>query len=156
MLNSELEFMDLPTQAQAAFIGRRATKNEFTVGARFYKFTGNRLFGSGRRVSPWWSGVAPLESGDPGLAETLRRAQRLGVVAKDFARARSAVTREWNSLENLIVVRLLRPVCGFVGRCASQPYSERPSQGNVVWIGGAWQAYIPNLTEVHVARCRGG
>jgi hypothetical protein len=82
---------------------------------------------------------------DAGLAALLERGVGLGVGAAEFARARSAVTRQWNSMSGLLIARLVQPVYGFIGRCAAQPIDDAVGP-KVVWIAGAWQAYVPNLT----------
>lgn len=141
------KFAELPDAAQRAFSSCHAEPRQFPAGAKFYKFTQHSLTGSSGGVSPWWSGVEPLGPGDPGLAGTLERAERLGVAPKDFVRAQSAVTNQWNSMDGLLVIRLRRPVAGFVGRCAHQPMDQDPAMRNVLWIGGAWQAYLPDLSR---------
>ncbi|MCC6493705.1 MAG: hypothetical protein IT424_11880 [Pirellulales bacterium] len=147
-------FDALPDADQRAFIARRATARQFPAGTLLYKFTQYGLVGPGGRITPWWSGVEPLAPGDPGLAGALDRAARLGHAAKDYARARSAVTNQWNSMEGLLVIRLVRPASGYVGRCAHQPLDENPQLANVVWIGGAWQAYLPGLSSADATVCR--
>jgi hypothetical protein len=149
-LNAKLEFSTLPPQTQNAFLGRSASKICFLPGVEFYKFTQFGPFGPNGHASPWWFGVKPLGPGDPGLEGILRCAEELRVNPQDFARARAAVTKEWNSMSGLLVIRLLRSAWGLVGRCSSQPMHlthGRPELRNVAWIGGAWQVYVPNLSS---------
>jgi hypothetical protein len=150
-LNAQLEFASIPAAHQDAFIGRSAHKVCFLPGMEFYKFSDRAPFGPNGFASPWWFGVKPLVPGDLGLDELIRRASRLKIEAQDFARARAAVTREWNTMNGVIVIRLLHPAFGLVGRCRHQQYSLDPQLSNVAWIGGAWQVYLPNLTCENVS-----
>lgn len=148
MLNAGMKWETLPDDVKRAFIGQQAELREFLAGTQFYKFTDRPLLGSGSYVTPWWSGVDPLDSSDPGLNGVHARAQDLGVDPAKFARARSAVTLQWNSMTGLLVVQLIQPVCGFVGRCSHQRMDA--GDPKVVFIGGGWQVYVPNLTPNHV------
>jgi hypothetical protein len=74
----------------------------------------------------------------------------LGVSAKQFSRARNAVTLEWNSMENLLIVSLTVAAFGFFGMASHQRMEQDPSMSNVVWIGGATQLWIPNLSVAHL------
>jgi hypothetical protein len=148
MLNDSLQFSSLPPDVQSAFIGRSASKLPLQAGTKLYKFTSYPLYGP-RGITPWWSAVAGFNPQDAGLDEQLKRSAGLGVDVSQFARARSAVTQQWNSMSGLLIAQLTQPVYGFIGRCAAQPMDEQ--YGNkVVWIGGAWQAYIPNLTSQEI------
>jgi hypothetical protein len=146
-LNEGLTIDQLPAGDRGAFRGG-ARPRLFPAGWRFYKFTRHPL---AVPVSPWWSSVDPLDAGDPGLAGVIERATRLGVPTERFARVRSAVTQQWNPMDNLIRIRLTAPVYGVVGRCAAQRVDET-LPANVVFIGGAWQAFIPNLTFACLAQ----
>lgn len=148
-LNEDLAIDSIPPDHRAAFIGGRATRRLVPVGTKLYKFTAGPLVGPVGRVSPWWSSVDPLEAGDPGLAGTLERARRLAARPDDYARARAAVTRQWNALDGLLEVLLLESVYGFAGRCSAQRV-DATAAPNVVYIGGAYQLYIPNLTARQV------
>lgn len=150
MLNQDIDLATQPALVRHAFLGT-PRRTLLVAGHKLFKFSHDPLFKPDGGVSPWWSSVEPLEDGDPGLEQTLARAARLGVPAADFARARSAVTRQWNKMSGLLLVRLLTPVFGLAGRCASQRYDEGSEFANVMWIGGAWQLYIPNLTPREVA-----
>lgn len=148
MLNESLEFSALPPDVQSAFIGRCARKVLLPAGARLFKFTSHPLYGP-RGITPWWSAVDGFDHQDGGLDDVLQRSAGLGVDVSQFARARSAVTKQWNSMSGLLVAELIAPVYGFVGRCAAQPMDEAYGS-KVVWIGGAWQACIPNLTSQEI------
>lgn len=149
-MNSDINFSDVGADVRRAFLGGRAVKRPFPAGYQLYKFTQYPLLGSDGRVSPWWSSVEPLGGNDPGLAETLKRAERLGVHAAEFARARSAVVKQWNSMTGLLIAQLTAPVFGFVGTVAHQPIDESPVFRNVVFIGGAKQIWLPNLTAAQI------
>jgi hypothetical protein len=146
ILNEGVAFDDLPVKDRQAFAGKGKPRL-FPVGWQFYKYTKHPL--SASFMSPWWSSVQPLDAGDPGLKVLLERAARLGVAPQQFARARSAVTKQWNTMDNLLRIRLTRPVYGFVGRCSSQRI-DQDFPDKVVFIGGAWQAFIPGLARTDV------
>jgi hypothetical protein len=151
ILNQDLEFTAAPPEACRAFLGQWAEKRLLPCGYELYKFTHHPLFRPDGTVTPWWSSVKPLTADDPGLAGSLQRGQALGVAPPEFARARTAVTRQWNRMSGLLRARLLVPVYGFAGRCASQPFDEDAAFANVVYIGGAWQLWIPSLTAREIA-----
>ncbi len=157
ILNEGITFDQLPANNRAPFVGR-GTPRLFPVGWEFYKYTKYPLAAVGP-VSPWWSSVKPLDVNDPGLEGSLQRAGRLGVDPQRFARARAAVTQQWNSMDHLLRIRLVRPVYGLVGRCSAQLVDDTlqtqaekdENRKKVVFIGGAWQAFIPGLTRDCVA-----
>jgi hypothetical protein len=153
ILNEALTTDSLSPDVLRTFIGGKLTKQQLNASTLMYKFTDAPLVQSSGRVSPWWSSVEPIAPGDTGLAGLIERAKALSVLPADFARARSAVTKQWNSMSNLLVVRLQIPAYGFVGRCSSQQLdNESPALKNVVFIGGAWQIFLPNLATHHVVR----
>ncbi len=131
-------------EVKQTFIGGVVLRNLWLLALCCNKFTDRPLVQSTGRISPWWSSVEPIASGDTGLAGLLERAERLGVSREEFARARSAVTQQWNSMSGLMIIRLLVPAYGFVGRCAAQLVDEQSVyMRNVVFIGGAWQSICP-------------
>ena len=147
ILNSELDFVTAPNDVRRAFLGQRAERRLIPMGHELYKFTQHQLFKTDGTVTPWWSSVLPLDANDPGLAGTLERAANLGAAASEFARTRTAVTRQWNRMTDLQRARLLVSVYGFVGRCSGQKMDDDPQLQNVIYIGGAYQIWIPNLTR---------
>lgn len=152
VLNQNLNFKDLPAAHQAAFSGRRARKMLLQAGQQFYKFTDAPLVRPPRKpgekpsISPWWSAVIPIVEQDTGLQGLLDSAKNLDVSPATFARARNAVTLQWNSMSGLTIMQLLVPAYSFVGGVAHQPIDERNEYKNVVYIGGAIQVYIPSLS----------
>ncbi len=150
VLNSELDFNTAPDHVRRAFLHLRPQKRLLFPHHKLYKFTEHPLFQSDGSVTEWWFSVKPVAAADPGLDGTLERARRLDVRADQFARARAAVTRQWNRMNHLLRVRLRCPVYGFVGRCAAQPIDERDGFQNVLLIGGAYQFWIPNLTRQNI------
>jgi hypothetical protein len=145
-LNQGIVFSDAPNAVRRTFRGGQAEKCILSPGTQLYKFTQHPLLHQGR-VSPWWSSVKPICPRDTGLEVLLRRAERLGVSANTFARARNAVNHQWNSMDGLLVVTLKTPVYAFFGPAAHQQYDDlRPDLRNVVFIGGAIQLWLPNLS----------
>lgn len=153
MLNQDIDFMTLDADARNAFLGV-PEKKLLAAGTQLYKFTEHSLYKADGTVTPWWSTVEPIDPTDTGLAVLLERSAALGVSPNEFARARSAVTQQWNSMTGLIIARLNVPAYGMAGRCSSQLYDNSPAFQNVRFIGGAWQVYIPNLTRDEVAESR--
>jgi len=148
VLNADLE---LDPKAAATFVGGRAEKVILEAGRELYKFSSYPMKSADGRITPWWASVQPLEGGDPGLKGLLERSGRSGVDPRDFARARSAVSKDWNGLADMIRAALQQPVWAWKGRCAHQRMDNtRPDMANVVFIGGAWQVFIPNLTIAHI------
>ncbi len=153
IVNEEIAPESLSAEVRQTFIGGRVTKELLRSRTQLYKFTDRPLVQSTGTISPWWSSVNPIASGDPGLSGILERAERLGVSREAFARARSAVTQQWNSMSGLTIIQLLVPAYGFVGRCSSQLVDNESSHmQNVVFIGGAWQVYLPNLAIQHIIK----
>ena len=149
ILNQEVLFNQVNHDVQDAFTGGVARKVLFVSGYEFYKFTQYPLSRHGE-VTPWWSSVKPTGPKDTGLDILLERSERMAVNPTTFARARNAVTNQWNSMTGLLIAKLRVPVYGFVGYVRHQKMDEGIS--NVVFIGGAVQVWIPNLTTAHIAR----
>lgn len=150
ILNAELTFSSLSPQDRNSFLGQAAAKVCFLPNAEFFKFTGKPLINDKGYVSPFWSGVQPLTPNDVGLVGLLERADAMGVTPQSLVRSQSAVSWHWNALSALQTMKLNCPVWGFVGRCANQPWDATPEMQKVRWIGGAWQAFLPNLESQHV------
>jgi hypothetical protein len=148
ILNEHLRFDNAPSDVRRAFRGR-VEKRLLLPGRELYKFTQATISRGPGGVTPWWSSVIPLSAEDPGLEGTLERAERLGVLPEEFMRSRAAVTRQWNTLKNLVRVELKTAIYAFFGQCSAQHVDDGsdPDLANVVFIGGAWQLWIPNLSR---------
>lgn len=156
ILNEELKWSDVSADVRSKFVGGQATRRLFRAWSdEFYKLSSWSLFKPDGTVTPWWSSVQPIDGGDPGLQGTLERAERMGVSAAPFVRARAAVTSQasgGNDLTGVLRMKLRVSAYGFFGRCSGQPYSDEPGYSNVLWIGGAYQIWIPNLTSREAAQ----
>lgn len=150
ILNENLTAGELPADVQRAFTGGQPRKIQLQSGHQLFKFTQYALFGSSGEVTPWWSSVNPVTPSDSGLEMLLVRAARNGTTPADFARARNAVTNQWNSMSGLLIAKLRQPVYAFVGRVSGQRYDTRPAFRNVLFIGGAIQLWIPNLNFAQI------
>jgi hypothetical protein len=151
ILNEFLSTAELDAGVKRAFTGGRLLRKLLPAGTELYKFTDRTISLSSDHISPWWSAVEPIAPGDTGLAELGVRAERLNVLPKDFARARSAVTKQWNPMSQLVLIRTTIPAFCFIGRCSAQLVDETASHlRNVVFMGGAWQVYLPNLNRSHL------
>ena len=153
ILNESLSIESLPPNVRATFIGGRVSKLLLHSGAKLYKFTDRALIQETGHISPCWSAVEPIAPGDTGLSGLMERAGNLNVLPAEFARARSAITKQWNSMSGLMVVGLQVPAYVFFGRCSAQQIDHSSKAfSNVVYIGGAWQVYVPNLDPSHLIR----
>ena len=125
---------------------------------RLYKLTSHPMVGS-RGVTPWWhfldTTTVRLGNGAPfqadGFAVARERAARLGVSNRDFGRARAAVSLPWNEMKNVLAVALNQPTYAFFGRNSGMPVDvDAADASSVMFIGGAFQLFIPDLKQHHV------
>lgn len=107
------------------------------------------------RLSPWWIPLTGIDAGDPGLKGQYQRSQHIsgskGLAAlSELMRVRLAVCYDWTpAFKHFLAVWLRRPTYALYGQAASQPlYAKKPT--NMVFIGGGYQLYIPNLTASDV------
>jgi hypothetical protein len=151
ILNNTIRFEMAPENVRKAFRRQQATKKLLHSGHGLYKFTAYPLFRPDGSVTPFWFSVIPITPGDTGLAGLQQRSVVLTSEESTTARARGAVTRQWNPMTGLLRARLLAPVYGFIGQCSGQPIDEAPWLSNIFFIGGAWQLWIPNLGAQTIA-----
>lgn len=125
------------------------------AGTEFYKLTQYPLVNpKNGGITPWWNylNVARVRLADgrvitvPGFTDMESAAARLHVTGEQFVRARSAVTKQWNTMDGLLRVRLNLDAYGFFGRNAAMPLDNDLGR-KVVFIGGAYQVYIPRLAR---------
>lgn len=153
VLNENFSFSSAPPQDRKAFL-KEPGKKLFRARTQFYKWTSYPLVGA-KGITPWWSFVIRTQLSNGLVAEGFRnsetRARRLGVTHTEYQRVRAAVSEKFhNSMENLLLVQLNVDVWGFAGSTRAQQEFENPTLDNVYLIGGKCQAYIPNLTSVHL------
>jgi len=159
VLNTELQWSEVPTCHRKAFIDERATKTASPIpaGTDLFKWTQQpTLLDEKGRVSPWWFAAAAQDYGGWGFREFERRIANVAGLPQEFVRAVGAVCPGWNELTHLKRIRLVAPVHGWYGQTSSQPYADHKSEPklhaatkNVWWIGGVPQLYIPNMTGKH-------
>lgn len=154
ILNDKIVLSTQPQDVQKAFIRGFAEPKLFPAGYRLYKYTSYGLFSPSGGVTSWWFSVDPVVPGDTGLAGLRQSADNLGVASNQYARARAAVDQGWgNGMRGVLIARLLVPAWGLVGRCSAQNVdSKDASLSNVVYIGGAYQLYIPGLSAASIAQ----
>jgi hypothetical protein len=150
-----------PKSHQEAFTGRFGTHRVLVrAGVELYKLSEFPLVYKGR-ISPWWNFLHPtnvqLPDGRPVLApgweESRARAKALGVSDVEFGRARSAVTKQWNTMSSVLRVRLNTDAYGWFGRNSGMPLdADADEPKKVMLIGGAYQIYIPGLTAMMMTK----
>ena len=155
VLNETFRFEAAAPTVKRAFL-RTPEKIQLRARAQLYKWTNRPLLGP-TGITPWWSFVESTRLPSGALAEGFRvaeeRAARLGKPHREFARARAAISDQFdNSMSDLLVVTLNEPVWGFAGQASGQPEfrDDQADLRHVILIGGAWQVWIPNLTSRHV------
>jgi hypothetical protein len=125
------------------------------AGTEFYKLTQYPLVNpKNGSITPWWNYLhvtqVKLDDGRvitvPGFTDMQGTAARLNVTGEQFVRARSAVTKQWNKMDGLLQVRLNLDAWGYFGRNAAMPLDNDLGK-KVVFIGGAYQVYIPKLSR---------
>ncbi|MBL0870050.1 MAG: hypothetical protein IBJ18_05670 [Phycisphaerales bacterium] len=155
-MSAKNQNVELEAWAKSTFTKGEARKVLLPAGFRLYKFTGGSLVDSKGQVTPWWSARTGLDSNDPGLDGVLERSARAGVHPREHVRARAAVKNAWNNLDGILKVRLLTAAWGWYGRARHQPVDAPDGKGgfvdypNVVFIGGSYQLFIPNLSASDV------
>lgn len=149
-LNESLQFDQLNKGDQQAFTGR-VMKKCFPKDYLFYKMS--RKVNHGQfTITPWWSSYEPVMHGDGGFAGSWNHP--LGI--RNYTRIQAAVPERWNSLDDLMMMRLRTNVFGFAGKCERQlaHTGNNPLTtgkfGSVYLGGGHVQVLLPNLTIEHV------
>jgi hypothetical protein len=154
-LNESLRFEEADPVVRRAFL-RTPEKVFLAPHVGLYKWTNSPLIDR-MPVSPWWSFFesTPLPSG--AVAEGFRvseeRANRLKRTHRDYARVRAAISGEFgNSMNELLMIQLNEPAWAFAGQASGQPEfaKSRPELSNVLFIGGAHQVWLPNLTPQRI------
>jgi len=164
-LNFNIVWNQMPQNVRNAFV-RVPQKVKLGPGFLLYKFTEFFITNWEGKITEWWSPVYPYGI-DPGLSARIRLAKQLGVPPADLTRVVAAVKENWNALTHVLEARLLMPVYGFWGQCATQTRKDlrepprpgvtaRPVRADMPRVrtsnlpGYAWQFYIPNLTDAHI------
>jgi hypothetical protein len=121
----------------------RGSPREVTLGkgTRLYRFVTERV--NNVVESPWWSDAITFN-------EIVRLATRTDKRLGDAARARLAVTTEWNpEMSSMCIVALTREAQAWKGVTRHQSLSQQDR--SVLLIGGIEQLYVPNLKNSDVA-----
>jgi hypothetical protein len=151
MIHNE-DITQAPLQVLKTFRGQKAQKMLLHANHLLYKYTAYPLIKPDGSVTEFWSSVEPIVPNDPGLKGHEQRAAILNNAPSNLARARSAVTQQWNPMTNLLKAKLLFPVYAFVGQCSGQVIDEDAKHSNTFFIGGAWQLWIPNLNATLIRK----
>lgn len=145
-LNDNLTFDSLPDGVRQAFRGRVIAKR-FEQNHLFYKMSREPDHTS-FSISPWWSSYEPAINGDSGFVGSWNNP--LGM--RSATRINAAVPERWNTLDNLLLMRLRVPIVGFVGKCERQlaHLGANPlttTKFGAPFLGGGHvQVFLPNLT----------
>ena len=149
-LNELLRFDQLPESDQQAF-GGHVMKKCFPKDYLFYKMSRKTDHGQ-FAITPWWSSYEPVMHGDSGFVGSWNHP--LGI--RTYTRINAAVPEQWNSLDNLMMMRLRTTVFGFAGKCERQlaHTGKNPLTtdkfGSVYLGGGHVQVMLPNLRIEHI------
>ena len=161
---------DLPHQVRAAFRRSQPEPRTIPPGTRIFRCTGSPELGFDLKVhggeecfGPWWGYAQSPEASDTGLMRTLATlvpilagtdvgTSSLHGPAQEFIRARLAVSKHWNDMTHLHVVRLRRPKEAFYGQAAGQRIDDVEGNANVYFIGGAYQLFVPGLGMADLTR----
>jgi hypothetical protein len=163
-LNENLRFSNLTQDEQASFrLIPPPALHRFEKNFCFYKWTEFGLVNPKTgKITQYWFPWTSFQSGTreiPGFKELRMRYRNTGGGVgrpQEFARARGAVTEQWNAMSSILKVQLLEPLWGFVGLInAQRAYqdSKHPATlANVLLIGGDYQLCVPNLTPLQIRR----
>jgi hypothetical protein len=136
----------------AFLYGRPEVVEWLSPGARLFKWT--RSITSRIGVSPWWQFLESrrLSNGVqcPGLRELQEYAARLGVHDRDYARARVAVTEQWNKMTHPVAIELMKGTWGYIGKASGQLKNNLIP--GVYFIGGDYQVWIPGLIAADICQ----
>src|ERR1700690_2372171 len=116
-LNETLDFTAAASlKDRNAFLGT-PDKIRIDAGTKLFKWTSFPLAGA-KGITPWWSFFerTTLPSGliADGFQASEGYAKRLSVSGRNYARARSAVSEQFeNSMDNLLVIQLISCFFGF-------------------------------------------
>jgi hypothetical protein len=152
-LNESLSFSSIASpEVRHAFFGRVPEAKELLLNhSKLYKWTQYPLVGP-KGITAWWSLVdsITLNTGTvvPGLRKVQEWAANLGIHEREYARVRSAVTKQWNTLRKPLFIELIEPVWGWIGKTRGQ--LEDKDEPKVFLIGGNYQVWLPGLTVNHV------
>ena len=125
--------------------GRPEVVESLASGTKLFKWT--QSITTSRGVSAWWQFLLSrrLKTGTvvPGIREQQEYASRLGAPDRDYARARLAVTEQWNKMTQCVAIELVNAQWGYVGKASGQPKNK--SIPVIYFIGGEYQVWIPGL-----------
>jgi hypothetical protein len=138
---------------RAAFLrGHPETVEWLPPGTKLFKWTKSITTKQG--ISPWWQFLESrwLATGAhcPGIQEFQEYAARLKVGDRDYARARVAVTKQFNKMTNAVAIRLVKGAWAYIGKAAGQ-LKDKDHPG-VYLIGGEYQVWVPGLMANDITR----
>lgn len=152
-LNETKDFASISTldDRRAFLAGRPESKELLNTETKLYKWTQHPLIGR-RGITPWWSLVdsLKLKTGTtvPSLEKIHEWCSNIGVHEREYARALSAVTEQWNTMSKPLFIELIQPVWAWIGKVSGQKKDQNDAK--IFFIGGNYQVWLPNLTAQHL------
>lgn len=141
-----------PNTKNAFLFGRPEVVAWLGPGTKLFKWT--QSITTPRGISPWWQFLESrrLANGQTvsGLSQLQEYAARLGVHDRDYARARAAVTQQWNKMTTAVAIELVSGAWGYIGKASGQLQDQNVP--GVFLIGGEYQVWVPGLTESDIRR----
>lgn len=149
----------IPDDVKSAFKDGIFKIIEIPAGTKMWKMSAYNY--NGNKVSPWWAPVNPFMEDKIGVRGRLKEARFNGISAQHYVRIASAVRYDWNKLDQYQQISLKNPVKGLWGQFAPQPnispdkldeqlgelLKQCPHIPTILGGMGAWQFWIPNLTD---------
>ena len=147
-------------------------------GFKLFKLTAGEAEAGKYGVTGWWSPVRPYEEDDEGALGRYIQACANKIDMSAMVRYMSAVSIDWNSLDNYVEVEMLDSIKCYWGTFAPQKKFADPRRANLhqemqagrtrdssramgikdavlpddIGVLEAWQFYIPNLADDHIQR----
>ena len=164
-----VDFAKLPASVRDAFLNSKAEIVTLPKDMSLFKLSAGVVKADPKRgtLTPWWSPVQPFQEDKLGAVGRFQEARLNKVSMREMVRFASAVSVDWNDLDNYLEVSLDESVKCFWGQYTPQPAFQdaKSIKGRVKFfehqakniytpdiLGGieAWQFFIPNLLPAHV------
>lgn len=176
MINPDLSLVTFKAERQSvqeAFGEGTVRVETLPKGFRLFKLTAGEAQAGRHGVTGWWSPVYPFKEDYEGALGRYNQAKLNGIDMSAMTRFMSAVSMDWNDLDNYVEVTTRDSIKVYWGTFAPQGKwndDGKASAAKERWLsrgGGdassadlpdtlgvleAWQFYIPNLKDEHILR----